>query len=189
MVVSYASERVSAVLEGQPLLWSRVRPGRGGSRSGCPPCRQSVRHNGVQTILHDHSGGAQQRQELPVAAVVDSGTREQDPAPERRDQLPTTGKRQREDQIRLCTQPRNTFLQVRPLLQLKLPIFSLSQSLSSYKGNLIKVERSREKQIVDFSTGSPWETVTLTALGRNRQLYSHILDEGERDERREKEQV
>jgi chaperone BCS1 len=30
------------------------------------------------------------------------------------------------------------------------------------------VERSREKQIVDFSTGSPWETVTLTALGRNR---------------------
>ena len=41
------------------------------------------------------------------------------------------------------------------------------------------MERSREKQIVDFSTGSPWETVTLTALGRNRQLYTHILDEGQ----------
>ena len=38
--------------------------------------------------------------------------------------------------------------------------------------------QGREKQIVDFNTGSPWETVTLTALGRNRQLYTHILDEG-----------
>ena len=48
----------------------------------------------------------------------------------------------------------------------------------SYKGNLIRVERSREKQIVDFSTGSPWETVTLTALGRDRTLYADILQEG-----------
>ena len=63
----------------------------------------------------------------------------------------------------------------------KTDIFSSLSIWPSYKGNLIKVERSREKQIVDFSTGSPWETVTLTALGRNRQLYSHILDEGERD--------
>ena len=54
----------------------------------------------------------------------------------------------------------------------------LSLSRGSYKGNLIKVERSREKQIVDFNTGSPWETVTLTALGRNRQLYTQILHEG-----------
>ena len=123
-----------------------------------------------------------------MVAAVDSGTREQDPAPERRDQLPAAGERQCEDQIRLCTQPRNTFLQVRPSAA-ETAIFSPSQSIPSYKGNLIKVERSREKQIVDFSTGSPWETVTLTALGRNRQLYSHILDEGERDGRRDREQV
>lgn len=51
-------------------------------------------------------------------------------------------------------------------------------SYTSYKGNLIQVERSREKQIVDFSTGSPWETVTLTALGRDRTLYTDILQEG-----------
>lgn len=40
------------------------------------------------------------------------------------------------------------------------------------------MERSREKQIVDFSTGSPWETVTLTALGRDKGLYFNILQEG-----------
>ena len=50
--------------------------------------------------------------------------------------------------------------------------------IHSYKGNIIRVERSREKQIVDFSTGSPWETVTLTALGRDRSLYTDILQEG-----------
>ena len=31
--------------------------------------------------------------------------------------------------------------------------------------------------------GVPWETVTLTALGKNRQLYFDMLEEGEQDER------
>ena len=42
----------------------------------------------------------------------------------------------------------------------------------------IRVERNREKQMVNFQTGSPWETVTLTALGRDRNIYFKILDEG-----------
>jgi len=53
-----------------------------------------------------------------------------------------------------------------------------STCLFRYKTTWIKVERSREKQIVDFSTGSPWETVTLTALGRDKGLYFNILQEG-----------
>ena len=47
-----------------------------------------------------------------------------------------------------------------------------------YGRTWIKVERNREKQIVNFQTGSPWETVTLTALGRDRSVYFNILEEG-----------
>ena len=47
----------------------------------------------------------------------------------------------------------------------------------SYKNTWIRVERSREKQMVDLTTGTPWETVTLTAFGRNRALFFGILDE------------
>lgn len=47
----------------------------------------------------------------------------------------------------------------------------------NYKGNWIRVERSREKGMVDLHTGSPWETVTLTALGRNKQVYFDLLHE------------
>ena len=61
---------------------------------------------------------------------------------------------------------------------LTLPLYLFPHPTHSYKGNIIRVERSREKQIVDFSTGSPWETVTLTALGRDRNLYTDILQEG-----------
>ena len=42
----------------------------------------------------------------------------------------------------------------------------------------IKVERNREKQAVSFETGSPFETVTLTALGTDRSVYFKILEEG-----------
>lgn len=48
-----------------------------------------------------------------------------------------------------------------------------------YGRNWIKVERNREKQMVNFQTGSPWETVTLTALGRDKDVYVRILEEGE----------
>ena len=46
-----------------------------------------------------------------------------------------------------------------------------------YKGNWIRVERTREKQMVDMHIGAPWESVTLTAFGRNRQLFFNLLDE------------
>ena len=47
----------------------------------------------------------------------------------------------------------------------------------SYKGTWIRVERNREKQMMDFQTGVPWESVTLTAIGRNRSVYFDILEE------------
>ena len=46
-----------------------------------------------------------------------------------------------------------------------------------YRGSLFRVERSREKQMVDLHSGTPWETVTLTTIGRNRQIYFDILNE------------
>ena len=48
-----------------------------------------------------------------------------------------------------------------------------------YKNNLIRVERSREK-MVDLTTGTPWETVTLTSLATNRDIFNEILDEARR---------
>ena len=32
--------------------------------------------------------------------------------------------------------------------------------------------------MVNIQTGSPWENVTLTALGRDRSLYFDMLEEG-----------
>ena len=46
-----------------------------------------------------------------------------------------------------------------------------------YRGKLIKVERSREKQMVDLHSGSPWETVTLTSLGRDKTVFFEMLEE------------
>jgi hypothetical protein len=47
-----------------------------------------------------------------------------------------------------------------------------------YGGNWIRVERTREQQTLDLHMGVPWETVTLTAFGRNKQMYFSILEEG-----------
>lgn len=41
------------------------------------------------------------------------------------------------------------------------------------------MERTREKQMVDLHTGTPWESVTFTALGRDRQIFFNILQEGD----------
>lgn len=40
------------------------------------------------------------------------------------------------------------------------------------------MERVREQQTLDLHLGIPWETVTLTALGSNRQIFFNILEEG-----------
>lgn len=45
-----------------------------------------------------------------------------------------------------------------------------------YKNSFVRVERSREK-MVDLTTGAPWETVTLTSLATNKQLFFDILSE------------
>lgn len=46
-----------------------------------------------------------------------------------------------------------------------------------YKGHYIRVERNREKQMFDFNKSAPFETVTLTAVGRDRGIYFNILEE------------
>lgn len=53
-----------------------------------------------------------------------------------------------------------------------------SVSFTSYKNNWIRVERTREQHTLDLHMGIPWETVTLTALGRNKNLFTNLLDEG-----------
>lgn len=49
-----------------------------------------------------------------------------------------------------------------------------------YGRKWIRVERTREKQMVDLHTGTPWESVTFTALGRDRQIFFNILQEGKK---------
>merc|ERR1712038_331864 len=46
-----------------------------------------------------------------------------------------------------------------------------------YKGHWIRIERTREKQMVDMTVGAPWESVTLTTVGRNRRIFYSLLDE------------
>ena len=47
-----------------------------------------------------------------------------------------------------------------------------------YGRSLIKVERNRENQSVMLNTNSPWESVTLTSLGTNRNMFLKILEKG-----------
>ncbi|XP_042192023.1 mitochondrial chaperone BCS1 [Callorhinchus milii] len=46
-----------------------------------------------------------------------------------------------------------------------------------YRNKWLRVERNREKQMVDLHTGTPWESVTLTSLGNNKTIFFHILEE------------
>uniref|UniRef100_A0A8C4RD77 Mitochondrial chaperone BCS1 n=1 Tax=Eptatretus burgeri TaxID=7764 RepID=A0A8C4RD77_EPTBU len=46
-----------------------------------------------------------------------------------------------------------------------------------YQSRWIRIERNREKQMIDTTTGVPFETVTFTTFGRNRQFYFDILHE------------
>lgn len=54
---------------------------------------------------------------------------------------------------------------------------SIGTHFFRYKGTWIKVERTREQQTLDLHMGIPWETVTLTSFGRDKQLYFNILEE------------
>ncbi|XP_030065862.1 mitochondrial chaperone BCS1 [Microcaecilia unicolor] len=46
-----------------------------------------------------------------------------------------------------------------------------------YRRKWIRIERNREKQMVDLHTGTPWESVTFTAMGTNREIFFNILQE------------
>jgi len=39
------------------------------------------------------------------------------------------------------------------------------------------VERTREQHTLDLHAGVPWETVTMTAFGNDRNIYFSILEE------------
>ncbi|XP_050456737.1 mitochondrial chaperone BCS1 [Cataglyphis hispanica] len=54
---------------------------------------------------------------------------------------------------------------------------SIGTHFFRYKGNWIKVERTREQQTLDLHMGVPWETVQLTAFGRDKSIYFNILEE------------
>ncbi|KRT79728.1 hypothetical protein AMK59_8721 [Oryctes borbonicus] len=54
---------------------------------------------------------------------------------------------------------------------------SVGTHFFSYGGTWIRVERTREQHTLDLQMGVPWETVTLTALGRNKSIYFNILEE------------
>ncbi|XP_037822695.1 mitochondrial chaperone BCS1-like isoform X2 [Lucilia sericata] len=54
---------------------------------------------------------------------------------------------------------------------------SIGKHLMYYRGVWIQVERNREQQTLDLQMGVPWESVTLTAFGRNKQIYFDILED------------
>ena len=55
---------------------------------------------------------------------------------------------------------------------------SFCSFLFRYQGKWIRVERSREMQMIDLQTGTPWDSVTFTALGTDRKVFFNILEEG-----------
>lgn len=56
---------------------------------------------------------------------------------------------------------------------------SIGTHIMRFRNTWIKVERVREQSTIDLQMGIPFETVTLTAFGRDKQLYFNILEEGE----------
>lgn len=49
--------------------------------------------------------------------------------------------------------------------------------LLRYRGAFIQVDRQRDGKMIDLSTGSPWETITLTTLYRDRGIFSELLQD------------
>ncbi|KAF9901130.1 hypothetical protein EC991_006470 [Linnemannia zychae] len=52
--------------------------------------------------------------------------------------------------------------------------------LIRYNGAWIQVERTRDAKMMDMTTGTPWETVTLTTLSRDRQVFTQLLQEAQK---------
>ncbi|GLV39079.1 Bcs1 chaperone [Carabus blaptoides fortunei] len=54
---------------------------------------------------------------------------------------------------------------------------SIGTHFMRYGSTWIRVERTREQHTLDLHMGIPWETVTLTAFGRDKRVYFNILEE------------
>ncbi|GAB0088117.1 mitochondrial chaperone BCS1 [Sergentomyia squamirostris] len=54
---------------------------------------------------------------------------------------------------------------------------SIGTHFMRYGRTWIRVERTREQHTLDLHMGVPWETVTLTAFGRDKNIYFGILEE------------
>ncbi|CAG9853623.1 unnamed protein product [Phyllotreta striolata] len=54
---------------------------------------------------------------------------------------------------------------------------SIGTHFFRYGSTWIRVERTREQHTLDLHMGTPWETVQLTAFGRNKQLFFTILED------------
>lgn len=52
--------------------------------------------------------------------------------------------------------------------------------LLRYKGAWIQVQRERDGKLMDITTGTPWETVLLTTLYRDRYIFSELLSEAQK---------
>ncbi|CAG8661404.1 16754_t:CDS:2, partial [Cetraspora pellucida] len=48
-----------------------------------------------------------------------------------------------------------------------------------WKGVWLQVERVRDNKMLDITTGSPWETVTLTTISRDRHIFTDLLREAQ----------
>jgi chaperone BCS1 len=46
-----------------------------------------------------------------------------------------------------------------------------------YQGAWVQVKRERETRSMQMMSGQPWETVTLTTLSKDRNLFPHLLSE------------
>eukprot|EP00457_Paulinella_chromatophora_P006322 gb/GEZN01006340.1/.p1 GENE.gb/GEZN01006340.1/~~gb/GEZN01006340.1/.p1 ORF type:complete len:446 (-),score=44.22 gb/GEZN01006340.1/:312-1649(-) len=58
---------------------------------------------------------------------------------------------------------------------------SPGQHWITYRGNFIRVLRSRNENMIDLQSGSPWETVQLTAVGRNPKIFTDLLGEARQE--------
>lgn len=72
----------------------------------------------------------------------------------------------------------------KPDKQIANRIFSLvpgpGKHYIKYKKCWIQVERERSNRLQDLTTGTPWETITLTTLSRDRGIFSELLLEAQK---------
>ena len=53
---------------------------------------------------------------------------------------------------------------------------SPGRHIMEFQGSLLLVDRDRSSQTVDITTGTPWETLTLTTFSWNAHLFAQLLE-------------